>query len=261
MTTQALIERLARRDRLVVLAALVGVSGLAWLYLVAATGGSDATGGDAAPMAPPASWGAAELAFVFVMWAVMMAGMMTPSAAPMILLYAGLARRERRRGGVLAPAGAFAGGYLVMWAVFSLGATLLQWALHAAELLSPMMQSTSVILGSALLVGAGVYQWTPAKHACLRWCRSPADFLARRWRRGVFGAFRVGAEHGAYCVGCCWGLMCLMFAGGVMSLLWMAGLALLVLLEKVLPYGAAIARASGLGLVAAGLALSLMGTF
>ncbi len=172
MTEGAALAGVLQRDRAVTLASLVAVTALAWAYLVALAGDMGAMA-----MAQVAPWTALDAALMAVMWAVMMVGMMLPSAAPMILLYAAVARKQRGRGRVFAPTGAFAAGYLVAWTLFSLAATALQWALEQAALLSPMMVGASAWLGGGLLIAAGVYQWTPLKHACLENCRSPVAFL------------------------------------------------------------------------------------
>jgi predicted metal-binding membrane protein len=190
---------------------------------------------------------------MFLMWAVMMVAMMVPSAAPMILLFAAIHRKQRERGRGFAPVSAFVAGYIAIWSAFSLAATLLQWGLEQAALLSPMMVGTSPMLGGGLLVVAGLYQWTPLKQACLRYCRSPIQFLSHGMRKGSGGAFVMGLEHGAYCVGCCWILMGLLFVGGVMNLLWVAAIAVFVLLEKVLPFGVLGGRVTGALLALAGL--------
>jgi predicted metal-binding membrane protein len=202
-----------------------------------------------------APWTAADFAYMFTMWSVMMAAMMLPSASPMILLHAGMNRQSRGgRGGSMGTA-AFAGGYLLAWTGFSAVATALQWGLERLALLSPMMVSTSVWLGSVLLIGAGIYQFSAWKHTCLQHCRSPVQFLMQHWRTGVGGAFRMGLEHGIYCIGCCWMLMVLLFVGGVMNLAWIGVLAVIVLLEKTVPRGRLVAWASGAVFIGAGLFL------
>ena len=128
-----------------------------------------------------------------------------------------------------------------------------QWALDRMALLSPAMTSDSPILGGLLLLTAGIYQLTPAKDTCLRHCRSPVRFVSSHWKPGDLGAFRMGIEHGAFCLGCCWILMGLLFFGGVMSLWWIGGLALFVLLEKVMPFGAIGGRLIGGGVAIWGL--------
>jgi predicted metal-binding membrane protein len=259
------LEAVLRRERLVAAAALVAIVALAWadvLWLAADMdmGGMDMRGLRMVPagiglMAPAAApWSAVEFAFVFAMWAVMMVGMMTPSAAPMILLYARLGREGRRAGRPLAAAGWFAAGYLLAWGGFSLAATGVQWALDREALLDPRMAGASPALAAIVLLAAGAYQWTPLKDACLAQCRTPIGFLVRHggFRGDVAGCVRLGLRHGAYCVGCCWSLMALLFVVGVMNVLWIALLALLVLLEKVTPWGRWIARAAGLACVVAG---------
>jgi predicted metal-binding membrane protein len=186
------------------------------------------------------------------MWSVMMVGMMTPSAAPMVLLFAAVNRRERDKGAPFVASGVFAAGYLAMWCGFSLAAVVLQWALQQAALLSPMMASRSTALSGALLIAAGLYQLTPLKHACLEHCRMPVHFLSRHWRRGTGGAFVMGLHHGAYCVGCCWVLMALLFTAGIMNLLWVAVIAVFVLIEKTAPFGMVTGRITAALLIAAG---------
>ncbi len=252
MESASNLEMFLKRDRWFVLAGLAGVTALAWAYLVVMAADMDdmALGAIAMPAVEP--WSALDFWLMFVMWAVMMVGMMLPSAAPMILLYAAVSRRQRGRGHVFAPTGVFAAGYLVAWTTFSLAATALQWALEQAALLSPMMVSTSPYLGGALLVAAGIYQWTPLKHACLQNCRAPAEFLSRSWLNGTGGAVAMGVHHGAYCVGCCWVFMGLLFVAGVMNLLWVAAITALVLIEKIAPGGHRFARIAGALFVAAG---------
>jgi predicted metal-binding membrane protein len=181
-----------------------------------------------------------------------MLAMMLPSATPMILLFAAVNRKQRARGGPFVPTAAFAAGYLVLWAVFSVLAVALQWGLQRVELVSPVLLRADIVVGGLLLVAAGLYQLTPLKHACLEHCRSPAHFLSRHWRSGPAGALRMGMEHGAFCVGCCWFLMLLLFVGGVMNLAWIAGLAAFVLLEKTVPAGHWLARAAGVALLLTG---------
>ena len=148
-------------------------------------------------------------------------------------------------------------GYIAMWTIFSLVATTAQHALDHAALLSPMMVSTSAVFGAALLIAAGIYQFTPLKNACLRNCRTPAHFLSRYWHAGNFGAFRMGLRLGAFCVGCCWILMGLLFVGGVMNLLWIAAIAIFILLEKTIPFGDVSGKFAGAGMIVVG-ALSLV---
>jgi predicted metal-binding membrane protein len=250
-----------RRDRLVVVAALTTVIGIAWIWIllgagtgmsaVAMTGGARMSG-MAGMMMEPAAWTAGYAGLMFAMWWVMMAAMMLPSAAPILLLFARVNRAERVGDRPYVPTGIFAAGYLVAWGGFSALATCLQWALEQLGLLSPMMTPTSYWLGGAILVAAGAWQFTPLKGICLRHCRSPMSFLVQGWRAGWPGAFRMGLEHGTYCLGCCWFLMGLLFFGGVMNMFWIAGLAIFVLLEKTIPMGNWIGRIAGIGVAAWG---------
>jgi predicted metal-binding membrane protein len=178
------------------------------------------------------------------MWAAMMAAMMVPSAAPFVLLYARAARKRSEPTGV-ARTYALAGGYVLVWALFSAGATLLQRILAESGLLTPMMEPSTSLAAGVLLVVAGLYQLTPLKHACLRSCRSPLAFMSTHWRSGMSGALRMGVENGLYCLGCCWALMLLLFAGGVMNLFVVLALTVWVAFEKVAPFGEQSARVSG----------------
>ena len=191
---------------------------------------------------PPMAMGAAAM---FLMWWVMMIGMMLPSALPMTLTFATVNRRRRELGTPSVRPAVFVAGYLLAWGAFSVIATAAQWALEHAALMSPMTRLSSPLVGGLVFVAAGLYQLTPLKHACLRRCRSPLAFVLERWHEGTAGALRMGAEHGAYCLGCCALLMALLFVGGVMNLIWAAAIAAWVLVEKLLPAGEALARAAG----------------
>jgi predicted metal-binding membrane protein len=253
------IEAVIRRDRLIVLAAVLAIAALAWAYLVRMAhdmAAPMATMPDMPDMvmpgvAPPA-WDAGYLAMLVVMWAVMMVGMMLPSAAPVILLQAAIDRRRQPAATPYAATTLFALGYLATWTGFSLIAALAQWALAGLGLLSGAMATTSAILGGLLLAAAGAYQLSPLKDVCLSRCRSPVHFLVHRRRVGPLGPLRMGLEHGAYCVGCCWLLMALLFVLGVMNLLWVATLAAFTLIEKVVPRGDLLGRAAGVLMLASG---------
>ena len=253
------VPPLPRRDRTAILVSLVGVTLLAWAYLLFLAAGM----GDM-PMSGPSDmvrvhpWEAIDFLLMFLMWAVMMVGMMVPTAVPMTLVYAAVARKAASQDTPLPATGIFVAGYVAMWCLFSAGATLAQWLLDQATLLSPMMVSTSPSLGAGLLIAAGLYQLTPFKNSCLDHCRAPAHFLAQHWRKGATGAFRMGLHHGAFCLGCCWVLMGLLFLGGVMNLLWIALITVFVLAEKVLPPGARSGRFAGIAMIIAGV-ISLAG--
>jgi predicted metal-binding membrane protein len=245
-----------RRDRAIVLGGLAGVSLLAWAYT--AYQAQHMTYMDMA-MPHVHRWGMWELTLLLVMWVIMMAAMMLPTAAPAILLFAAMSRRHREQRSPLAPTAVFGLGYLLVWTGYSLLATAAQWGLHSAALLSPMMVNTSPVLGGVLLLAAGIFQWTPLKYACLAHCRSPLGFFMTNWREGTSGALLMGLRHGSYCVGCCWVLMALLFVTGVMNLLWVAAMAVFILAEKVLPHGQLVGRVAGGMLVLAGLWVAVTG--
>jgi len=261
----AALEALLRRDRTIVIAALILVTALAWgyvLWLVADMdmGGMDMSGFRMVPaglgLMKPGTlpWSAIEFAFVFVMWAVMMIGMMIPSATPMILLYARVGGQAANRGKTLAATWWFAAGYLLVWTAFALAATFAQWVLERASLLTPAMAGASGVFGGIIMIAAGLYQWMPLKDACLRQCQAPWTFIQRHggFRADARGALMLGARHGLYCVGCCWVLMALLFVGGVMNVLWIAAITIFVLAEKVVPAGRTISRIAGVGFFAWG---------
>jgi predicted metal-binding membrane protein len=197
----------------------------------------------------PLPWTVGYASIIFVMWWLMMIAMMLPSASPMILLFAALTRSRHEAGAPYMETGLFASGYLAVWVGFSVFAVTLQWQLDRIALLSPMMVTTSTALGALLLIGAGVWQFTPLKRACLRHCRSPAQFLTHHWRKGRAGAIRMGIRHGANCLGCCWMMMLLLFYGGIMNIYWIAGLAILVLVEKITPRGHWVTSLIGVALI------------
>lgn len=230
------------RGRLIIAGALAVLVALSWLYLA-----ESARSMHAEMSAPHAhAWGVSGFLSAFAMWSVMMVGMMLPSAFPMVLTFSSLDRRysvDRH----YTRTGLFVLGYVVVWTVYAALAAVAQGALQAAAVLSPM--GASPYLAGGLLLVAGVFQWTPLKHACLDRCRTPVGFLMAEWRPGPGGAMKMGLRHGAYCAGCCWALMALMFVLGVMNLLWMAAIAAFVLLEKVAPMGHRVGRAAGVVLI------------
>lgn len=279
----ALLERLLRRDRLITAAGLALLCALAWLYVLTGAGlgmsawdmttlslfphkAAEAPAAMAMPMTPgmdmdPPTWSLGLWALTAAMWGAMMVAMMAPSAAPAILLYGQVHRRAVANGQAaeVAPAWAFAAGYLLVWLGFSLAAAILYWGLERADLISAAtMGSRSRWLSATVLAAAGLYQLSPLQGACLSHCRSPAAFLSRHWRPGALGAVRLGVVHGAYCLGCCWLLMALLFVGGVMNLAWIAALTLLVLAQKLAPGGPWVARAAGVALLAWGAATLLV---
>jgi predicted metal-binding membrane protein len=285
MADAPVTERLLRRDRAIVMVAIAAMVLLAGVYTLLGIGmgmsawemttmigvwpaspgagmasgmsgaisGSSTAAGMGGMMMAPAVWTPGYAVLVFLMWWVMMVAMMTSSAAPTVLLYAKL---HAAGAGNATPrlALVFLSGYLAVWALFGVAATALQWGLEVRRLVSPdMMAATSQGGVGVILLGAGLYQLSPLKTACLHHCRSPMRFLVERRRPGLTGAVLMGAEHGTWCVGCCWALMALLFVGGVMNLYWIAGLAVLVATEKLLRHGDRISQIVGAVLAAAGL--------
>jgi predicted metal-binding membrane protein len=249
-------------ERLWVVGGLLVVTGLSWVYTVrmarsmGGAGVATVTGHcgqqlHSAAMPQLAGWSAAELWMTFVMWGVMMTGMMLPTAIPMVLAFARINRNNAGRGAFV-PVGAFTAGYLAAWALFSSGATLVQWGLLQASLLSPLTLASGHTMGGLLLLSAGIFQWSPWKDACMKKCRNPLSFLLTHWQPGRLGALRLGGRFGLYCIGCCWLLMLLCFGLGVMNLVWMGVVTLFMLVEKAAPFGMWLSRAAGVLLVAWG---------
>jgi len=243
-----------RRDRAILLAALIGLGGLACAYMIrmaAGTGHGHSCHGMTAPLVRP--WGSMEILMAFSMWVAMMFAMMLPIVTPWLLVLSGTKREKDPGAAPFGTAGFFLMGYAAVWAGYSALATLGQWGLGAAALLSPDLVGTSPVLGGALLLAAGIYQWTPWRDACMTHCRSPLGFFATSWKEGRRGAFTMGLRHGLYCAGCCWALMALSFVFGVMNLLWMAGITVFLLAEKITSWGPRFGKAAGLVLAGYGL--------
>jgi predicted metal-binding membrane protein len=250
------LERMVRRDRLFAVLGLAVILALSWTYLVRMA--ADMRSMAAMGMPEMQSWGVSDFLQLFIMWTVMMVGMMLPSAAPLILLVLGVYRRRgggrARLNGVL-----FVAGYLLAWTLFSAAAAASQVVLHRAALLSSDMAARSTVFAAVVLLIAGAYQWLPIKNSCLAHCRSPLDFLTRHWREGRGGALRMGLYDGLFCVGCCWALMALLFVAGVMNLLWVAAIAVFVLVEKLAPQGPRVGRVAGALLIIWGAYVLLRG--
>ncbi|WP_386065706.1 DUF2182 domain-containing protein [Tahibacter sp. UC22_41] len=278
------IERLLRRDGIVTVAGLFALWALTCAYVVAGAGlgmsawsmtqlalfpyrsGAAATAAmssmpDMDMGAMASVWDSGHWALMIAMWWTMMVAMMTPSAAPTILLYARVHRQARSAGQLQATGrstAAFVAGYFFVWLVFAVAATALHaWLENAGIVAAETMGSQVRWLSGATLIATGLYQLSPLKNSCLSQCRAPAQFLSRHWRPGARGAFRLGLLHGGYCMGCCWMLMTLLFVGGVMNLVWIAALSLLVLAEKVLAAGRWVGYCAGIVLVAWGVLILL----
>ena len=259
MPDESALDTLLKRDRLLMIIGMGILTILAWGYMFydahrMAQGRSCCS---ALAKASLHHWPVSDLLLMFVMWTVMMIAMMVPSAAPMVLMFSSLSRKRRAESRPYLPASLFLFGYLLIWTGFSAVVTIAQWCLHATALLSPKMVSTSSYFAGALLIAAGVFQFTPLKHACLKHCCSPMQFLMTRRREGRIGALRTGFDHGLSCTGCCWLLMALLFVAGVMNLLWVAAITLFVLVEKVVPRSLWITRAGGLVAICWGFVLLL----
>jgi predicted metal-binding membrane protein len=264
-----------RREQLAVLATLALLTAIAWVLTLSQMRGMD----DAMPAAPPSAGGmpasgmpatgmpmggmpmadstapdpGLRLAVYLGMWASMMAAMMLPAAAPMILMFGTVYRSKRARGGAFVPTWVFVAGYLVVWT----GVGVYAWGL--GELGAGMDKSVPALrelgprLAALAMLAAGIYQLTRLKERCLSHCRSPLAFVMNHWRDGAGGAFRMGVEHGLYCVGCCWLLFLLLVVVGLASLPWMGLITLIVLAEKLLPNGRAVTLGVAALLVGLGL--------
>jgi predicted metal-binding membrane protein len=246
-------------------AVVMSLCGASWIYVVYLAYGMEHMdiGADMLLMPAMMEWGMKDLLLVLVMWTLMMMAMMLPSAVSMLHTFVDVGRKMEPSRAPVDTLG-FAGGYIIAWAGYGVLATLLQWGLLEARLVSPMMESSSTWLGGTLLLVAGAYQFTAWKESCLTGCRSPVSFIAQEWRPRFQGAMRMGWRHGLDCIGCCWVLMLLLFVLGVMNLAWNVALAILVLLEKHMPQERWFLRATGTAFIAWGvilLATGAAGTF
>jgi predicted metal-binding membrane protein len=230
------IEEVARRDRLIVGGALSALVLMAWLYTIRAATDMRYMGAQ----------------YAFWMWAAMMIAMMTPSAAPMVFAFSRVSRSRARSDAAIGAAGAFLLGYLVLWTAFSALAAAAQAILERATILSTIGVSTSPVLSAAILIAAGLYQFSSWKYSCLSKCRTPLGFLLTEWRSGWRGALVMGLRHGLYCTGCCWLIMTMLFVAGVMNLAWIAALTVMVVAEKVLPFGTSVTNLLGVAAVLGG---------
>jgi len=240
------------RDRAIVIASLIAVAGLAWAYLFGLS--QDIASMDDMPGMAMSSV-PAPYSLTAIMWAVMMVGMMLPSAMPMILLFTMVQRKQGRQ--PILMTGIFVAGYLLIWGGFAVAAAALQMALGESALLSPSLRFASNRLAGLAFLLAAAYEFSPLKNQCLGQCSSPTVFITSHWRSGVAGALRMGLSHGLFCVGCCWALMLLLFTAGVMNLLWVAVLAVFVLVQKILPYPRVATTVAGLAMAVVGVVLVL----
>jgi predicted metal-binding membrane protein len=249
------LDSLLRRERVIVAGALGALTVLSWTYFIWLSSATSGSMPDMPGMAMSQSlhpWTAVELSIGFAMWSTMMIGMMTPSIAPGILMYA---RLEFTQNEPLAPTGWFVGGYLLAWLGFAFIATITQAALLEAGAMTPTLRSSSGLLSGTVFILAGGYQLSMLKNTCLTICRSPTSFIHAQggYTSGISSALKLGLKHGVYCVGCCWSLMALLFVVGVMDLVWMAVLSIWVLLEKIFPRPGVMTRLSGFALLITGI--------
>jgi predicted metal-binding membrane protein len=224
--------------------ALLGATLVAWVVTIDRMRGMDAGPGT----------DLRALGWYVGVWVTMMAAMMLPSVAPMVLVFARIVReRSRRDQDVFVPTWVFVAGYLAVWTAYGLAAYGIYRGLrNVAPAFVAWNRDGPYVAGGALAF-AGLYELTPLKNVCLRHCRGPLHFVMHRWKSGRLGAVRMGVEHGAYCVGCCWGLMVALFALGVMSVTWMVVVGLVILGEKVLPRGEWVARVVAVAAVGLGI--------
>ncbi len=230
------------------------VAAIAWGYLLFLAS-SSTTMGSAFAMPMSSDWSRTQALQMVFMWTVMMVAMMLPTSLPMLAAYdraLGNTHPDRR-----SLVSVFSVGYLVVWVAFACAATGLQWLLHDRALTTGMGVLLDPWLVSAVLIVAGVYEFTPAKMTMLGSCRTPLGFLATEWRDGRSGAIRMGFAHGRSCLGCCWALMLLLFVLGVMNLLWVLALSVLVAVEKVTQSNT-VPRLVGGALIASGITVLLM---
>jgi predicted metal-binding membrane protein len=216
------------------------------------------TGEMAATGMAGAGWSLPGFTAFVVAWAVMMAAMMFPAAAPMLLLFRTVASQRQQSGRAFVPTWVFAAGYLLVWTV--VGAITWMLVQAASDLASQVGVSARatwapLALGAVLIV-AGLYQLTPLKQVCLDHCRSPFAFVMQHWREGTGGALQMGIVHGLYCLGCCWALFAVLVAAGVMSLAWMLLLTLVIFVEKVLPVGRRASQAFGVAFLVLGVVVA-----
>jgi predicted metal-binding membrane protein len=242
--------RLDRRQ-LGLIALLLVLAALAWLVT-----DDRMAGMDSGPGTDPGSLG-----FYVSAWVVMMAAMMFPSVAPMVLAYHRIQKRRRELGKASARPGAtavFVGGYLASWTAFGLIAYGLFVAIRSVDIDAFAWDEAGPYLAGGVIVAAAIYQLTPVKDACLSKCRGPLSFVLGYWREGYGGALRMGVQHGGWCVGCCWALMAALFALGVMSVGWMLFVAALIAVEKMLPWKAVANRGIAVLLLLLGIGVAFV---
>jgi predicted metal-binding membrane protein len=244
------------RPRVLAMVCVVALAGLGWSYLGLQAAGVSALDAVCRAMVP-SSVGVTGIALVALMWGAMTLAMMLPSAAPMILTYTEIADTAARKGEPIVSPFVIAAGYTAVWFGFAAIATVVQLLLTRAALLDAGMASASGLFSGAILIGAGVYQFSALKHACLTQCQQPFPFFFANWKTTPHGVFRLGLKQGLYCLGCCWAMMLVMFAVGVMNVIWMAALGMVMAIEKI-GAGKRFVHTVGAVLIAIGVAFVLV---
>jgi predicted metal-binding membrane protein len=232
----------------------VVLSGLAWAGTVYQAGGMG-LGMFTCSMTMEMPFSVGNGLLYVVLWGVMMVAMMLPAMTPIVGLFQTMARRKREQGLPFTPAWVFVAGYVVLWTLTGSIGYAADVAIQSLPDSFPVLRTYGALIGGTTLIGAGLYQLTPFKYLCLSQCRSPMGFLLTSWRDGALGAFRMGLRHGLYCLGCCWSLMVVLFVMGTMNLVWMGILSIVIFVEKIVPYGVEMGRATGVVFIALGLAI------
>ncbi len=244
------------REHLFILITLLVLSGLAWVVTVHEAGGMG-WGMFTCSMTMGTPFSVSNGVLYIVLWGVMMVAMMLPAMTPIVGLFGTIAKRKREQGLPFTPAWVFLAGYVTLWTLTGILGYAADIAIQSLPAQFPALRWYGMVIGGLTLIGAGIYQLTPLKYLCLSQCRSPLGFLLERWRDGYRGAFRMGVQHGLYCLGCCWSLMVVLFVVGTMNVVWMGLLSAVIFAEKIGPYGVELGKASGIVLIALGLALSI----
>ncbi|MGE0820851.1 MAG: DUF2182 domain-containing protein [Candidatus Binatia bacterium] len=243
------------RENLFILAALILLSALAWAMTVYQADGMG-WGMFACSMTMGTPFSVGNALLYVILWGVMMVAMMLPAMSPIVELFRTIAIRKKEQGLPFTPVWIFVAGYFVLWTLTGAIGYGIDLAIQSLPQQLPTLRTYGMVIGGLTLVGAGVYQLTPLKYLCLSQCRSPLGFLMTSWRDGYWGAFRMGVHHGAYCFGCCWSLMVVLFVVGTMNLVWMGILSIVIFVEKIVPRGVEMGKATGIALILLGMALS-----
>lgn len=255
MDNQSKLETVLQKDRFIIVCGLLFLCLLAWMYVFYLYRQMDIMDMSAAFFAMPMTpqWSALDFILIFLMWIVMMIAMMTPSVAPLILIFAMVNRKRKQQQNPFVPAGFLITGYFFAWAIFSFAATVLQWTMQQVAIMNPYMTITNKITGGIILIAAGIFQFSPLKTKCLNHCQTPLEFIHRHWKEGIKGALFMGLKNGWYCLGCCWILMLLLFISGIMNVLWIAVITAFVLIEKTLHNSKWISILAGVFLIIYGI--------